>query len=323
MQRILEIAVNPCSAADLALRREQNARIEAATKAEKPWYTYPSVADFRATGMPAHHSAWLNPAADIIDIPSTYGNHTIQLRRIVPTQGEARGVWLHFHAGGFVVGSNSMCDSLLTTLADSLSLTLVSVEYRLAPEHLYPAAAEDCLDAALYALSDEGAAALGGRLRFMGGESAGGYLTVQTALALREKGVDVKRHLDGLICHYGIYDLTYTPSLLSHEKEIILSRECTIQCIDTAFPSGAELRKEGRFSPLYANLERLPPALFLVGPEDPLYDDSVFMAAKWAVAGNETSLKIVAEAFHGFTLLPCAAGEEGIAEVIKFVKAHC
>lgn len=224
--------------------------------------------------------------------------------------------------GGFVIGSNSMCDGLLTQLADELCVTVVSVEYRLAPEHPFPAAGEDCLDAALYALSEQGQSSLGGKLRIIGGESAGSYLTVWTTLQLRDKGVHVRAEIPALVCSYGIYDLNYTPSVHQHTRSVVLSAADTINFIDTSFPLGPEARRDAKISPIFAELKDLPPALFMVGTVDPLIDDSIFMAAKWALAGNPAALKIVDEAFHGFTLIPSESTDEGLSEIFKFVRAH-
>jgi acetyl esterase/lipase len=202
---------------------------------------------------------------------------------------------------------------------------VVSVEYRKAPESIFPSMVEDCVDAALYALSDEGRQKLGGPLTVMSGESAGAYLTVLTAIKLRDNGVDVRAQIKALAPCYGIFDLTYLPSLRAHQRRALLGQEDTYRFIDTAFPPSVfppEKRKSGDVSPLYAQLEGLPPALFLVGTADPLLDDSVFMASRWTLAGNEAKLVIVPEAVHGFTLMPTEVAEEGIRDVMEFLKEH-
>jgi acetyl esterase/lipase len=199
---------------------------------------------------------------------------------------------------------------------------MVSVEYRLAPEHPYPTGLNDCVDAALFALSAEGQKELGAPLRVLGGESAGGWLAVATALALRdEHKVDVRSQLAAIAAGYGIFDLTYTPSVFSHKRAIVLSKKDTFKFMESAFGHiPVADRKDPKISPLYANLENMPPAQFLAGNIEPLLDDSIFMATKWQQYGNDVELSIVEGACHAFTLIPMGdATDEGVQKVIEFV----
>ena len=224
--------------------------------------------------------------------------------------------------GGFVIGSNASYDTYLTKLSEALSLTMVSVEYRLAPENPFPAGANDAVDAALFALSAEGQKVIGAPLRILGGESAGATLAVMTALTLRDQyNVDVKSQLVAICAGYGIFDLTYTPSVLAHDRAIVLSKQDTFKFFDAAFSTvPMSERKAPHISPLYANLKGMPPAQFLVGTLEPLLDDSIFMAVKWQQAGNVADLSIVEGACHAFTLIPMGgATEEGLRNLIGFV----
>lgn len=134
-------------------------------------------------------------------------------------------------------GSADSQDYYLLDLASSLHLTCVSVEYRLTPEHPYPASQNDSVDAALYAFSAEGVATLGGPLRLLAGESAGAYLAVWTVISLRDDfNVDVKSKIAGLLCSYGLYDVSGTPSLLNHTRNVIVSRKNLLNMFDAAFP---------------------------------------------------------------------------------------
>lgn len=231
---------------------------------------------------------------------------------------------MHFpkSAGGFVIGSNASYDTYLTKLSEALSLTMVSVEYRLAPENPYPTGPNDCVDAALFALSTAGQTTLGAPLRVLGGESAGGWLAVATALCLRdEHGIDVDSQLAAIVAGYGIFDLTYTPSVYRHERAIVLSRQETFNFMEAAFGHiPVSDRKDPKISPLYAKLDGMPPAQFLVGNIEPLLDDSVFMATKWQMAGNVTELCVVDGGCHAFTLIPMGtATEEGLQKLINFL----
>jgi acetyl esterase/lipase len=89
---------------------------------------------------------------------------------------------------------------------------MASVEYRLAQGAPLPACSDDCFDAALFFLSPKGEENTGCPLRFLGGESSGAYLAVQTAIRLRDKGINVRERLAGLVPTYGLYDLSELPT---------------------------------------------------------------------------------------------------------------
>lgn len=202
----------------------------------------------------------------------------------------------------------------------------MSVEYRLAPENPFPAAGEDALDALRFAISEAGQAKLGGKLLFVAGESSGAYLATWSVLKLRDddKNYDLKTAIPGgMLLSYGIYDLSGTPSVDLYTGRALVGGQDLKLLTDAAFPlaqfSIAE-RKHPHWSPLYADLKSLPPALFLVGTDDPALDDSVFMAARWSLAGNQTKLKVIPAACHALTLLPMGdAGGEGRKEMKDFI----
>lgn len=202
---------------------------------------------------------------------------------------------------------------------------MVSVEYRLAPENPYPAGYHDAVDAALFALSEDGINKLGAPLRILGGEASGGWYAVAVALALRDKhDIDLQSQLSAICLGYGIFDLTFTPSCLNHKRNIVLSSDAMQRFVEAAFGHiPMSDRKKPEISPLYADLSNMPPAQFLVGDIEPLLDDSIFMAAKWSNAGNETHLHIVRGGCHNFTLTPMSdATEEGLQSLISFVKRY-
>jgi acetyl esterase/lipase len=224
-----------------------------------------------------------------------------------------------------VIGSAFNYDTYLEELADALSMAMVSVEYRLAPEHPFPAAHHDCLDAALFALSPTGESQLGGPVKIIGGESAGGCLTVWVALALRDQhGIDVRSRINALVPTYGMFDMSITPSAWNHKRRAVLGKTEIFRFIEAAFGNcHFGDRKSAQVSPLYATLEGMPPALFMVGTEDPLYDDTVFMANRWHLSGNETKLMIWEGVAHAFTLFPMGdVTTEGKEELISFAKSN-
>jgi len=322
----LIIKSNPASPEILAGRARSMKQVEDICRSQTQWYECETPAHYRRKrleGLDGFMKPALYDDARVVSAPARDG-HLIELRIIQPSN-VTNGVLLHFHAGGFVIGSAKSYDSYLLHLAKSLGLIAVSVEYRLAPENPYPRGHHDCIDAALYALSAEGEGALGGSLRILAGESAGGSLAVAVALALRDEyGVDVRSRIAALMPSYAIFDLTYTPSLLSHEREAVLSKDGMKRFVEAAFSSiPFAHRKDPKISTLYADLRALPPALFLSGTEDALVDDSIFMATKWNQAGNETELCLIPGAWHAFTLIPAGqVTDEGLEEIIRFGKKH-
>lgn len=136
---------------------------------------------------------------------------------------DPQGVYLHIHGGGWVLGAADLQDGPLCRVADATGLTAVSVEYRLAPEHPFPAGLEDCEDAALWLL-DRGLDELapGGRLA-IGGESAGANLAVAALLRLRDRhGVSVRR-FEAANLVFGAFDLSRTPSRRLWHRRLIMS----------------------------------------------------------------------------------------------------
>jgi acetyl esterase len=244
----------------------------------------------------------------------------IRLRVLAPTSRAATGVYLHMHGGGWVLGAADLQDRELLALANATGLVAASVEYRLAPEHPYPAGPDDCEDAARWLVS-EGAAALGAPNRlFLGGESAGAHLAVVSLLRLRDRH-GITGAFRGANLLYGGYDLSMTPSQrLWGERNLILSGAILRHFGDCFVP---HLDREGRrdpdVSPLFADLRGMPPALFTVGTLDPLLDDTLFMEARWRAAGSEATLKIWPESIHGFDAFPTKMADAAhavIAEVL-------
>jgi acetyl esterase len=233
------------------------------------------------------------------------GGHEIALRVIAcanPT-----GVFLHVHGA-------DMRDADLVRIAENTGLACISVEYRLAPEHPYPAAQDDCEVAAHWIM--ENAMDLFGTERLMiGGESAGAHLSVATLLRLRDAGHGAAFCAANLC--YGLYDLSMTPSQLNADNTLILTRQSLEGGIAAYVPEGMD-RRHPYISPLYADLRGLPPALFTVGTLDPLLDDSLFLHARWMAAGNQAQLALYPGGAHGFTTFEGALARKANSLIDEF-----
>ncbi|HEY6584742.1 MAG TPA: alpha/beta hydrolase [Gaiellaceae bacterium] len=244
------------------------------------------------------------PEAQDLFIPARGGE--IRLRVLRPG-GDVTGVYFHIHGGGWVLGRADEQDVRLLGLAEATGLCAVSVDYRLSPECAYPAAPDDCEDAAVWLL-ERGFAELDvPEVATIGGESAGAHLSATTLLRLRDRH-GVTGAFQGANLVYGVYDLSMTPSSRNWGDNFLILSSPSMYWFGTCFTGERTLEEltDPDLSPLYAELHDLPPALFTVGTLDPLLDDSLFMSARWQAAGNEAEIRVYPEAVHGFNLFPTA-----------------
>jgi acetyl esterase/lipase len=217
------------------------------------------------------------------------------------------GVLFHIHGGAWMAGSPEMMDQLHEIIVDTCNVAVVSVDYRLAPEFPYPAGPDDCETAACWLL-EHGVDEFGSDRLLIGGESAGAHLAAVTLLRLRDKHHAADR-FRGASLIFGAYDLSRTPSQrgvgITSGTDIL---DGTGFPLDLFLPGRSdEQRRDPDISPLYADLRGLPPALFCVGTNDHLLDDTLFMAARWDVAGNRTEVLVYPETPHGCIALPSVA----------------
>jgi acetyl esterase/lipase len=259
------------------------------------------------------------PEARTIEIDGPAGPLSL---RVIGPEGDAKGTFLHVHGGGWTLGESDAQDVRLQRLARETGLTVVSVDYRLAPENPYPAGPDDCEAAALWLLGEEGRSAIGAAgPRAIGGDSAGGQLAAATLLRLRDRH-GITGAFEAAVLQYGCFDLSMTPSQrLWGERNLVLSTPIIAWFADQFVPGfGREQRRDPDISPLYADLSRMPPAIFTVGTADPLLDDTLFMEARWRQAGHATELWIWSEAPHGFLSLPMSVADAALAVEHDFLR---
>jgi acetyl esterase len=209
-----------------------------------------------------------------------------------------RGVVLYLHGGGFVLGNLDIYDSTCRTICKDSDNIVVSVDYRLAPEHPFPAAVEDC-HAALKWLAAN-AAEIGGDPQRLAvcGDSAGGNLAAVLALMARADGIALRLQVL-------VYPVTSAmpgdlPSHTEFAEGYVLSRKAMVAFTQHYF-SGEGRAPDWRGAPLLAkDLSGLAPALILVGSYDVLRDDSVAYAKALTAAGVLTTLVEYRGLSHGF-----------------------
>jgi len=245
------------------------------------------------------------------------GGREVSVRVVMPA-GTPAGVYLHIHGGGWVLGSAEQQDPMLERIADNTGQAVMSVEYRLGPEHPYPAGPDDCEGVAAW-LARNAKAEFGTEMLTIGGESAGGHLSAVTLLRMRD------RHgyagFKGANLVYGAFDLGMTPSQKAFGNERLVLRTLDIEKFREGFLPGVTDFRNPDISPLNADLKGLCPALFTIGTRDALLDDSLFMHGRWVAAGNEGELVVYPGGAHGFTLFPGALAAAANARMDAFLKA--
>jgi acetyl esterase len=225
-----------------------------------------------------------------------------------------RGVFLHIHGGGWVLGRAHHHDRMLERLAIETHQTVVSVDYRLAPEHPYPAAPDDCEAAARW-LVDHGPGVFGTDCLTIGGESVGAHLAVVTLLRMRNARLAAPFRAANLV--YGIYDLRLTPGVRAYgSRPTILDGPGMAWFVEQY---AAQDLEDPDVSPIFADLGGMPPALFTVGDDDPLIDDSVFMAGRWRAAGIESRLDLWPGAVHAFDYFDTRYARDARARMHAFL----
>lgn len=296
--------------------RSLNEAIVAAMSNMVEWWEVGAhvVREARARGEGVFPAPAKSERARWIEIDGPAGK--IKLRVVAPEK--SRGVYLHIHGGGHVLGAADQQDRLLEHFADSTQLTAISVDYRLAPENPYPAGPDDCEAAALWVADHLGD--FGAKLA-IGGESAGAHLSAVTMLRLRDKHGRMPFRAANLV--FGVFDLGMTPSARAFGGERLVLRTIDIEKFGDAFLPGTsrEDRRAPHLSPLYADLRGLCPALFTIGTRDALLDDSLFMHSRWVAAGNESELAIYPGACHGFVAFPCPQTLQSLQQQAAFLNA--
>lgn len=245
------------------------------------------------------------------------GKHgDIPIRIFAPEK--PRGAYLFIHGGGWVLGSQTGNDPAMRRIASEAQLAVVSVGYRLAPEHPYPAGLDDCVAAAAWL--EEHSAEMGitnPEALAIGGESAGANLAVATLLQRRDH-----RELPfrAAVLTYGVYSAVYDlPSMKAMwDRKLVLSGPI-MEYFSRVYAPGRDL-KHPYISPLYAELKGMPPAIFSVGTLDHLYSDTKLMAEAWQKAGNECELYEYVDAPHGFNNMPLGLAKEANERIITFLR---
>jgi len=227
---------------------------------------------------------------------ATRDGASVPARLYAPTTAAGLPVLLYFHGGGFTIGSIASHDTLCRTLATLAGCAVVSVGYRLAPEHRFPTAVNDAWDAALWLTREGRSLGLDTTRMAFGGDSAGGTLATVCATLARDAGIEVKLQL---LFYPGCAGRPEAPSHQRYHEGLVLE-QAHIEYFFGQYIADAD-RDDWRFAPLNTpDLEGVAPAWFGLAECDPLVDDGLQYADKLRAAGVPVDLEIYRGVTHEF-----------------------
>jgi acetyl esterase/lipase len=245
-------------------------------------------------------------------VPGPAGDIPVRVYQPSGAGESARPLILYFHGGGFVLGNLDLGDWICGTVAARVGAVVVSVDYRLAPAHRFPAAVEDCSAALEWAAQHAAELGATGPVGVMG-ESAGGTLAAVTCLIARDRGGPPISH-QALI--YPATDMTDVHKTTAGPSTPFLT-DADIAAYHRFYLGPDDDATNPWASPLLAEHARLPPALIQVGEHDPLRDGGKRYADALRAAGVPVRLTEYVGMPHGFVNFPglSSAADQALAEV--------
>tara|TARA_R110002110_G_scaffold4877_4_gene24663 strand:+ start:4929 stop:5828 length:900 start_codon:yes stop_codon:yes gene_type:complete len=241
----------------------------------------------------------------------------IAAEKLFTADSRSDAAFLYIHGGGFVAGSPRTHRPLTWRLARDIGVPVYAIDYRLAPEHPFPAGLDDCV-IAYRALLDKGIPA---KSILVGGDSAGGNLTLTLALRLKAEGLPLPA---ALICLSAATDMTASGAshISNAEADSLFVPAMMESLMPVYYPGGND--KDPLVSPLFGDVSGFPPTLLQVGEREMLRDDSVRMSEALKAAGTETVLEVWPKVWHVWQLnadmLPEA--REAITHIVRFARQH-
>lgn len=241
--------------------------------------------------------------------------------RLLEPESVPRGLVLDFHGGGWVVGSAALNDPVNQHLVTA-GFAVASVDYRLLNDGRGVGMADavaDCVSALRWSLA-EGESRFGAKRPVVIGESAGAHLA---ALALLTLHPPERQRFLGCIFVQGVFDLAGTPSARAANSDTLLFDGPNLVSDLGRLTPGLDQsgRRSPLLSPLYADLQAVPPALFITGEQDPLRDDSLLMARAWSSCA-ETLLLDIPTAPHGFQHFGAPTADRAQAAIRSWIERH-
>jgi acetyl esterase/lipase len=245
---------------------------------------------------------------EVLQVPGT--SSSIRLTR-PPCAPSA--LLLHFHGGAWIMGKAVLEDRLARAAAQQCGMLVAVVDFRNATDDDLSATIETCVAATAWTAANLNS--FGVDRMLITGESSGAHLAMEALLALRSQGRHHSVH--GFCATCGAFDLDGSESLKrSDGKALLIDGPSALDNLRRLKPSLPEHLRHG---PLHADLNGLPPALFIAGARDPIRDDSIGMHARWNAVNGNARLLIVPEGVHGFNRMPTRLAKKTNAFVRKWL----
>lgn len=257
----------------------------------------------RDTRAPVQGAVLDSVASDDRRIPGPAGEIPVRIYRPKSASSATKlPLLVYFHGGGWVIGDIETHHTMCQRLSDAGNLVVVSVDYRLAPEHRFPASVDDCWAATVWASANAASIGAEGSRIAVGGDSAGGNLAAVIALMARDRGgVQIGFQL---LLYPAVDALTNTGSLARNADGYLLTREAMVWFYDHYIPDPAD-RSDWRASPLRARtFAGLPPAMIVTAGFDPLLDEGRLYADRLAHDGVTVEYVEYGSMIHGFLGMP-------------------
>ncbi len=260
------------------------------------------------------------PVDTIVDRIIRAGDGSIALRIYSPAAPVGRMAIIYLHGGGWVLGDLDHSDALCRYLSAEGRHVVVNVDYRLAPEHRFPTAAEDCFAALQWTTANAEALGIDRHRIVISGGSAGGNLAAAVCLMARDRGAIAP--LAQILAYPVLDDACSSPSYTEFAEGFIVGTE-DMRWYWRQYLDGAD--NPGAYAmPLRArDLSNLPQALIITAENDPVRDDGERYAGRLKVAGIPTALRRYPGTLHGFFAMPGVndKGTEAVRDALAFIAA--
>lgn len=284
MKKVLRLAIKALSAPDVDVKK-----------------TY----RLRRRLINAAHLHRFNPFESRQDLVIHTDGQSVPVRIYPPETENSKTIIIFYHGGGWTTGNVDSYDGVCANIAKILGYTVVSVDYRLAPEHPFPAALHDCYAVAQKICTGE-ADGLQPEQVILMGDSAGGNLAAAVCLMARDIGrfLPSKQILLYPAVYYDHSEQSPFPSVRENGTDYLLTAK-NIRDYMQLYISREEDRQSPYFAPLLAkNYSNLPDTLIITAELDPLRDEGEEYGKRLRAAGNQVEIHRIGDALHGFFSLP-------------------
>jgi acetyl esterase len=254
-------------------------------------------------------------------VPTRHGE--VLIRAYYPKQRRMPGAFLYIHGGGFVLFSVDTHDRVMREYAERAGIVVIGINYTRAPEAQFPRPIEECIDTVDWLIARASELGFDPAQFFIGGDSAGGNLSLGTALHFRDQGGTSP--IRGMVLNYtGVSTDLYQDSVVRYGAgDFGLSLHMMVWFYRNYLGRKADYT-DTRMNLLDADLRGTPPAFLVIAECDPLYDGQVAMVEKMQVEGVDVESKVYKGTVHSFLEAVSVADVAGVAfdDTVRWLQAH-